>query len=363
MIIGIDASRAITKQRTGTEKYSRELIFELAKFDHTNSYKLYVGPNYDGSFGNLPKNFQVVIINRKKFWTQVGLSLEMIKNKPDVLFVPSHILPLTTPKQTVTTIHDFGWKYFPDAYSAAEIKLHDLAVKRAIKKKSKIIVYSKSTLADLNKFYNPDHKLIEFVPMGFKPENIIKTASTDKIKNIAESKYILFVGRIEQKKNISNLVSAYEMLRAERKIKHKLILVGKPGFGYEHIKKDISKSKFGNDIFETGYISDDDRDFLYQNADIFVLPSFFEGFGYPILEAFAAGIPVVTSNISSMPEVAGKAALFINPKKPFEITAAISQVINKPEIRNQLIKDGMKELAKFSWPNCAKDTLNVLEGK
>lgn len=363
MIIGIDASRAITKQKTGTEKYSRELIFELAKIDHINSYKLYVGPNYDGSFGNLPQNFEAVIINRKKFWTQVGLSVEMMKNKPDTLFVPSHILPISTPKRTVTTVHDFGWKYFPEAYSGTEIKLHDLSIRRAIKKRSKIIVYSKSTLADLNKFYQPDKNLVRFIQMGFKSQDVEKFASTEEIRHISEDKYILSVGRIELKKNISNLLEAYEMLRSERKIKHKLILVGKPGHGYEQIKEKIESSKFNNDIIETGFVSDDDRDFLYQNADVFVLPSLFEGFGYPILEAFAAGVPVVTSNISSMPEVAGKAAILVNPKKPFEITAAISQIINKPELKNRLVKEGLKELLKYNWSNCAKETLAVLEGK
>jgi len=362
MIIGIDASRAITKQRTGTEKYSRELIFAMAKIDQTNSYRLYVGPNYDGSFNNLPNNFKVVIINRNKLWTQIGLSLEIIKNKPNVLFVPSHILPPLTPKHTVTTIHDLAWKYFPEAYSPKEIRLHDLGVRRAIKKNASIIVYSKSTFSDLKKYYRIDDKKVHLVPMGFtsKPGD---GDISNKITDVSNSPYILFVGRLESKKNLVNLIKAYEMLRSERKILHRLVLVGKPGFGYEDIKKEIESSKFSADIFETGFVSDAERDYLYKKAELFAFPSLFEGFGYPILEAFAAGIPVVTSKISSMPEVAGRGAILVNPKKPFEIAAAMSQIINKPALKSKLVRAGNSELLKYSWEACARATLKVLESK
>ena len=362
MIIGIDASRAITKQRTGTEKYSRDLIFELSKIDIKNQYRLYVGPNYDGSFDTLPKNFSVKMINRRKFWTLIGLTSEMVRNKPDVLFVPSHVLPIVTPKQSIVTIHDLAWKHFPGAYSKEEINLNDTGIKRAIKKNAKIIVYSKSTLTDLKRYYKIRENLINFVPMGF---NCLKGAGTlnNNVEKLASEKYILSVGRIELKKNIVNLIKAYNMLRSERKIKHKLILVGKPGFGYDQIKKEIDSSKFKEDIIETGFVTDAERDFLYEKAEIFAFPSSFEGFGYPILEAFSAGVPVVTSKTSSMPEVAGKGAILVDPKKPFEIAAAMSQIINKPEVREKLVRAGSKELKNYCWENCAKETLRVLESK
>ncbi len=362
MLIGIDASRAITRQRTGTEKYSRDLIFALAGIDTYNKYILYVGPNYDNSFDSLPKNFSVKIIGRKKYWTQIGLSLEMFRTKPDVLFVPSHILPIITPKKCLVTIHDLAWKYFPQAYSKDEIRLNNLGIRRAIKKKAKIIVYSLSTEKDLKKYYKVADNLIHFVPMGFEAGQE-RGDIGEKIRDLSANPYILFVGRIEMKKNIINLIKAYTLLRTERKIKNKLLLVGKPGFGYDQIKAEITSSKFCDDIIETGYIDDAERDFLYQKADLFVLPSFFEGFGYPILEAFAAGIPVVTSKTSSMLEVAGNGAVLINPEKPFEIAAAMSQILNKPALKEKLIRAGKNQIKKYSWELCASETLKVLESK
>ena len=383
MIIGIDASRAVKKQRTGTENYSRNLIFELAQIDEKNQYTLYVGSDYDGSFSNFPRNFSVKIIPNKKYWTQFGLSLEMVKKKPDVLFVPSHMLPTISGKSSVVTIHDLAWKYFPEVYSKNEIKTQDFSIRRAITKKARIIVYSKSTESDLKKFYPRSAKLIKFVSMGFDSSGHCdlpigdpvgeerrgnlknQIASSEKSSALAMTKqpYILFVGRLESKKNIINLIKAYTMLRSEREVKERLVLVGSPGFGYEEIKKEISSSKFAEDIIETGFVSDADRNALYNGATLFAFPSLFEGFGFPILEAFAAEIPVVTSRVSSMPEVAGSGAILINPKKPFEIAAAMSQILNKPELSRKLVRAGQKELLKYSWDNCARTTLKVLEDK
>jgi len=363
MIIGIDASRAARKIRTGTENYSRNLIFNLAKIDKTNKYILYVGPDYDGCFDGLGKNFGVKIIQNKRFWTQIGLTSEMFKSKPDVLLVPSHILPIITPKKIIVTIHDLAWKYFPGAYSRGEIRLQNLAIKRAIKKKSQIIVYSKSTAGDLKKFYNVDSNLIHFVPMGFESAPSGRKLSDDLYDQIG-GKYILSVGRLESKKNIVNLVKAYNMLRSERDTKEKLVLVGKPGYGYDEIKEEIDQNKkFKHDIIETGFVNDSDLIALYQNASLFAFSSFYEGFGFPILEAFAANIPVVTSKTSSMPEVAGSGALFVNPEKSFEIAAAMSQILNKPDLAKKLVNAGKDQLKKYSWDKCARETLQVLEAR
>jgi len=362
MLIGVDASRASGKEKTGTENYSRNLILNLAKIDRKNNYILYLKPDYDTEFDHLAKNFRLKIIPAKRFWTQIGLSREMLLKKPDVLFVPAHILPPITPAKTVVTIHDLAWKYFPGAYSHSEIRLQKLAISRAIKKKSQIIAYSLSTLLDLKKYFNLDNSRLSFVPMGFNPEKFAVEKSKSNPLDI-NGPYILSVGRLETKKNIVNLIKAYILLRQERKIKEKLVLTGKPGFGYKEIEKTIeSLGLIKSDVIITGYVSDDDLRQLYVNASIFVFPSLYEGFGFPILEAFASGVPVVTSSISSMPEIAGNAALLVNPKKPFEITAAISQILNKPALKKSLISKGKARINLYSWETCAKETLKVLTG-
>ncbi|MCX6812737.1 MAG: glycosyltransferase family 1 protein [Candidatus Berkelbacteria bacterium] len=371
MTIGIDASRAIKSNRTGTENYCRNLILAILKIAGDQRIRLYFADEPTSVFKNLPKNFETKVIKRKKYWTQIGLSLEILKNPPDVLFVPAHILPPITAKKSVVTIHDLAWKYFPEAYSASERRLQDLAIRRAIKKHADIIVYSESTASDLKKFYKFDDKKIHFVPMGFEPRHCEEERRSNLPTNkdcraslaMTNQKYILFVGRLEAKKNILNLIESYKLLRQERKISEKLVLVGKPGFRYDEIKKMIdSAGKIKNDIIETGFVSDDELSKLYKNASVFVFPSLYEGFGFPILEAFAAGTPVVTSNTSSMPEVAGDAAILVNPKKPFEIAAAISQILNKPRLRDDLVKKGFAQLKNYDWNICAKETLKILTG-
>lgn len=360
MLIGIDASRVEEKLATGTENYSKELILSLANIDQKNNYRLYVKENFDPILKNLPSNFEIKVIKNKKFWTLIGLSKEMLKNPPDILFVPAHTLPIFTPKKTLVTIHDFAWKYFPEAYGKQEIRIQKLAISRAIKKRAKIIVYSKSTFEDLIRFYRPEKKNIFFVPMGFDSSKFSRQLN-DQIDLEISQPYILSVGRLEKRKNTENLIRAYILLRQERKIKHKLILAGKPGYGYDEIKKIIDQSgEIKKDILELGYVDDKKLPTLYHNASVFVYPSLYEGFGFPILEAFAAGIPVVTSNTSSMPEVADKAAILINPEKPFEIAAAISQIINKSKLAELLTTKGKKQVDKYSWKNCAEETLKVI---
>ena len=359
MLIGIDAGAGWIKTKTGAENYSKNLILALAKIDQKNQYLLYAPGPLDRDFDNLPKNFKIKILKYIKFWTHTKFAWEIFRNPPDVLFCPSHILPPFSPKKSVITIHDFAWKYFPEAYSKTSLWLQKTAIERAMRKKAQIIVYTQSTLRDLKKFYKIENSKISFVPMGFDRSRYQKTrACSDKIIG----PYILSVGRLERRKNTAGIVKSYLLLRKERKIKEKLVLVGKPGIGYGEIKNLInSAGEIKNDIIETGYVSDKELRALYSGASLFVFPSLIEGFGFPILEAFAAEIPVVTSNISSMPEVANGAALLVNPKKPFEIAAAMSQILNKPALRRFLVLKGRSRLKYYSWENCAKETLKVFE--
>lgn len=357
MIIGIDASRANSREKTGTENYSYNLISALAKIDQKNTYRLYLRPDYDRSLEALPKNFHLKEIKISRFWTQIGLSWEMLINKPDVLFVPAHTMPFFAPKKTILTVHDLAWRYFPEAYSKADLFLHKQSIKRALAKKATIIVYSKSTYNDLKNNFKINPNLVRFTPMGFtapKPEG-----EEDEFKKFQP--YILAVGRLEKRKNTLNIVKSYTLLRKERRIKHKLLLAGKPGFGYEEIREEIEKSgKIRDDIVELGFVDDKKLPALYKDASILLYPSIYEGFGYPILEAYSQDTPVITSNVSSMPEVADGAAMLVNPNKVFEITAAMSQIINKPRIADGLRKRGEKVISRYSWEECAQETLNVI---
>jgi len=366
MLIGIDASAGWIKTKTGAENYAKNLILALAKIDRKNQYILYSPGPLDADFGNLPTNFKIKILKYIKFWTHTKLAWEMFRNPPDILFSPSHVLPPLSPKKSVITVHDFAWKYFPEAYSKTSLWLQKVAVERAKRKKAQIIVYTQSTLRDLKKFYKISNSKISFVPMGFDRMHYqkIKACLPAGMACSAEiaGPYILSVGRLEKRKNTAGIIKSYLLLRQEKKIKDKLVLVGKPGIGYGEIKNLINGAdEIKKDIIETGYVNDKELRVLYSGASLFVFPSLVEGFGFPILEAFAAEIPVVTSNISSMPEVTNGAALLVNPKKPFEIAAAMSQILNKPALRRSLVLKGRSRLKYYSWENCARETLKVFE--
>jgi len=359
MNIGIDASRAFIKEKTGIEEYSYQLIRNLAMMDlKSHQIFLYAKKNSVIDF-NLPDNFKLKIISLNKLWTQIGLASEMMKNKPDILFVPSYTIPQTHPAKTIVTIHGLEYKYFPECYSIKERLFLELNTLFSIKWSSKIIVPSESTKRDLIKFYGVEDSKIKVVYHGVRSQKFIKS-KVHKVKNNEFN--ILFVGRLEKRKNIVNLIKAFEVFKKSYELRatsYKLILVGKAGFGFQEIKKAIQESFFSKDIILKNYISEAEKDELYKKADLFVLPSFYEGFGLPILEAMSYGVPVICSNNSSLPEVAGDAALLVDPNNIQEISEAMSKVFND-DLRNKMIKKGFENVERFSWEKCARETMNVL---
>jgi len=360
MIIGIDASRASIKQKTGTEVYSYNLIKHLAKCDHKNQYILYTNRALKFDF-LLPKNFKVKVLSFLKFWTQIRLAWEMLIRQPDILFIPAHTIPWIHPKNTVVTIHGLEYEHFPEAYSRFDLWHLRKSTRLASKWAKKIITISQNTKKDLIKFYGVRDEQIKVVHLGYQKYEVrskkYEAAGTFRFPK----PYLLFVGRLEKRKNLVRLVKAFARLKNNKKIVHKLVLAGKPGYGYEQIKCSIKELGVEKDVILPGYVLDKDLPDLMKNADIFVYPSLYEGFGMPILEAMNLGVPVVASNISALPEIAGEAALLVDPLNTDEIADAIWRVVTNKELKEDLVKKGLEQVKKFSWEKCAKETLIVLE--
>lgn len=362
MRIGIDGSRSAKDTYTGTEYYSTKLIQTLMQIDCENQYILYTPKDLTPKLGNLPKNFTQNIIPFKKLWTQIRLSWEMIKDrdKLDVLFVPSHTIPLIHPRKTVVTIHDLGFMHFPQLYNQSELAYQKFGLKLAIRHATHIITPSLYTKKDIIRNFGLNPKKISVIYHGYNDEFYKPRLYPKKEEN---EPYIFFVGRLEYKKNILGIIEAYEMLRREPKIRHKLVLAGKPGFGYEEYRefKKTLPEKVQKDIIELGYVPDNELAGWVKNADIFFFPSFFEGFGFPVIEAMASGIPVVTSKTTSLPEIAGSAALLVNPNKSFEMAVTLSKLINDKKLYKTLVSKGKVRASLFSWEKSASETLSVLE--
>ena len=364
-IIGIDVSRAFKGFLSGTEYYSREVTrYMLAANQDKHRLRLYSNQPVGETFGPLSSKIETRVIPFPRFWTQFRLSWEVIWHKPSVLFVPAHTIPIICPTKTVVTVHDLGFMHYPELYRPLERFILKYIMGYAIKKATKIVTISQATEDDILKFYPKiDKSKITIVYQGLNHERFRPLKPTDKLKFQPKyGKYILFVGRIEERKNVARMIEAYALLRKERKVTHKLVLAGRPRYGYSRFLEIIEKlpEDIRQDIILPGYISDTDLPILLREADIFLYPSLFEGFGLPILEAYASGVPVVTSNVTSMPEVAGKAALIVNPYKNLEIASALSQIINKPKLRSDLIYAGKKRALKFNWEDTGKETLNVI---
>ncbi len=368
MLIGINASAALKENPTGVEEYIFQLIKHLAVIPESRIHRFVLYLNSRLKSGRLkdmerlPDNFKIKFLFFPFAWTQIRLAWEMKNAKLDVLFIPVHILPFIHPKKSIAVIHGLEYEYFPELYPFWHRMYLRWSTKYALKNAFKIIAVSKNTKRDLVKIYGGKAQKISVIyhGVGKKYVPVIRNQELGS-RNYAPKKCILYLGRLELKKNILGIIEAYNELRKKNpQISNKLILAGAKSFGYEKITEAIGASAFKNDIILKGYVSEEERNILLENSAIFLFPSFYEGFGLPVLEAQSAGVPVVASNTSCLPEIAGKSALLIDPKNSTEIAQAMEKILGSEELRRNLIQAGLENIKRFSWEKCARETLKIL---
>lgn len=355
MIIGIDASRAGLADKTGTENYSSELIRELLALPEASRHKwrLYNRQN----------------IPWPRFWTQGGLALEILKHPPDVLFIPAHTLPIIRRSKikTVVTIHGLEYEYLPEYYKFPQKLYLNKSTEYAVKHADRLIAVSNWTKTQLVDWLGADPGKITVIHEGVG-QRILKSKiyhlTSDYARQIRHKynlpqDYILFVGTIQPRKNLVRLIEAFSKIY-DLKSNISLVIAGKPGWMYEPI---LAAAKENPRVHLIGRVAEADLPAVYKMAKAFVWPSLMEGFGLPVLEAMTLGIPVIAGNRGALPEVAGKAALLVNPESTKEIGQAIKLVLDNQEIREGLIEAGFRQAAQFSWERAAKLTLKVLTEK
>ncbi len=359
MTIGIEAERANHGEKTGVEHYAKQLILHLAKIDSTNQYLLYLRTKPEDWFLSLPKNFTVKVLPFPIFWTQLRVSWEMLWHRPDVLFVPASTLPLIHPN-SVYTEHDVAWIYYPEIFTVYMRWFHRIFSWLARTSSKKIIAISQATKNDLINHYGVADEKITVVPHGYQVTTSLNKELPAALKAKLPEKYILFLSTIQPRKNLVGLIEAFTELKSEHlELPHKLVVVGGKGWKYEESLAAIDKHS--DIVTYLGRVEDDERWPLYANADLFVNASFYEGFGMWILEAFECGTPVAVSNISSLPEVGGDAALYFDPHNKAEIKETMLKVLTNDSLKQELITKGKARLQDFSWEKCARQTLEVLE--
>jgi glycosyltransferase involved in cell wall biosynthesis len=375
MLIGIDASRATREQRTGTEGYSLHLIRALLELDQHNEYVLYFNrPPRPGLFPASPR-WRARVMPCPRLWTHVRLSLEMLAAPPDVLFVPAHVLPIVHPRRSVVTVHDLGYRHEPQAHRPLDRLYLELSTRYNARAASQVIADSAATKRDLVQLYGTDPQRITVVPLGvdelFQPVNDAARLAAVRAQYGIPGDYLLYVGTLQPRKNLVRLIEAWNKIRNSNfEIRNwVLVIAGKRGWLYEEIFATVQRLGLEGQVLFPGYVPEEDLPALLSGATAFVLPSLYEGFGLPVLEAMACGTPVIAANVASLPEVVGDAGLLVDPLDTDALAAAMQRLLTdaapstplRASLRAELRQRGLARAKLFSWPRCAWETLAVLK--
>lgn len=367
LTIGLDGSRIAKSQYTGTEHYSYEIFTHLFRIAPHHRYLIYAPKNPAKPLETGTARVEWRIIPFPKFWTQIRLSFELTTQpRPDVLFVPSHTIPLIHPLPTVATVHDLGFKYFPGYYGKIERLYQEFGLWQSVRSATRLIAISEATKQDLIKFTKVSARTVDVVHHGVDFERFHPAAPNEAPapKQRAVSPYLYTVGRVEAKKNVPQLIRAFRILKEKYNLPHHLVLAGKPGQqGYDEVQKTLTELPVPvrSYIHELGYVNDEENARWLRFAEALVFTSGFEGFGIPALEAMASGTPVVASNASSLPEVVGTAGILVNHTRADAIAEGVLKILNDPKVRAQYTKRGLEHVRKFTWERAARQTIASIE--
>jgi glycosyltransferase involved in cell wall biosynthesis len=373
MNIAFDA-RSLTLYKTGIGKYTENLARYLEKLD--SNVNLYLYSNRDiiiKKENNVETACARDLIGKynSSLWFQFSLPFylnDQSGNKIDLFHGTMAMLPLAVRMPTVVTIYDLVLEKFPETmYWKNWLSLKTL-MRISARKASKIIAISENTKKDIIDYFGIDEEKIRVIYLGvdsqFSPQPDPNEADALEKYNLTDG-YILSVGTLEPRKNFHRLINAYKMVASSGQKTPKLVIIGGHGWGNEELGKVVRESGLDERVILAGYVPDEDIPVLYRNASVFVYPSLYEGFGLPPLEAMACGTPVITSNLSSIPEVVGDAAILIDPYNTAEIAQAIASVLKNEGLRDSLRTSGLVRSKLFNWEKTAREThslyLEVIE--
>ena len=372
MIIGIDGNEANLENKVGVNQYCYELLWALSRLqDEWKKRHLVIVYLKNKPLKDLPKEtkyFKYKVIPGGGAWIIKKLmpSLFSERPRPDIFFSPSHYVPPFSPVPRVCSIMDLGYLEFSGQfkkYDFWQLKLwsaYSLYVSKAV------IAISNSTKKDIVRHYPFASKktlvtLLAYDKSKFNPNIDPNDVRRVKNKYSIVNDYVLYLSTLKPSKNVEGLLEAFR--RVKRSFPdHKLVIVGKKGWLYISIFQKVKDLGLEEDVIFTDYVQEDEKPALIKGAKLFILPSFWEGFGLDPLNAMAAGVPVVVSNVGSLPEVVGEAGILVDPYNIDSIAAGIKKVLSMPTLEyNTLVERGIKQARKFSWEKTARETLQILE--
>lgn len=375
MTIGLDIRTLMDKQYSGVSEYTFNLVKEILRLDEKNDYKLFYNSGRDVS-ANIPKFSGRYEIIAKRYPNKFfNYFLQKIFHYPkidrllgvDLFFMPHlNFIALSGGCRSALTVHDLSFLRHPEFFSFRKNFWHKMInVKKLIKNSDLIIAVSQNTKNDLTELLGAEPEKIKVIYSGlgpeFKPISDGEKLREVKLKYQLPEKFIFFLGTIEPRKNLDGLISAYNLLRLEPEFREvKLLMAGGRGWENKNIYQAREKSPFREDIKFLGYVPSADKPALYNSASLFVYPSFYEGFGFPPLEAMACGAPVIASSAASLPEVVGEAGLLADPYDIAGLALAMAKALTEEKLRENLRKKGLARAAEFSWEKTAGEYLEII---
>jgi glycosyltransferase involved in cell wall biosynthesis len=366
MRIGILAG-CLGRQDGGPETYERGLIRAIAKIDRTNEYRVYSFRDAaPACLGPIPDNVVIHVLRPRSRWVSLSATMPMaiLWDKLEVLHAPLYPPPVC-PTRLVFTMHDISPVARPEFFTPAVYRRLNPLVRAALRRARVIICVSADAMETTVALAGVERDRIVVVPHGvdqrFRPIPRDQAQATVRDNFGLARPYLLYVGKIMARKNIVRLVEAYAQFLTATKAEIDLVLAGKRLYDTRDVDETIARLGLGSRVHELGHVSDSALPTLYAGAEIFVYATLWEGFGLPVLEAMASGTPVVASNVSSLPEVAGDAALLVNPLDVEAIAAALHRLHEDPLLRGQLVEKAIRRAGQFTWVRTASETIRAYQ--
>lgn len=361
MRIAINARSILLANLTGIGRYTYHLLNSLGQVDQTNTYVIHVPKRLFDFKRHLPS------LPYKNFEPHVDLFKRGV-GKTDIYHLPSPDTIGPYQGKLVVTVHDLVYKTYPQSHTQETIELTEKHMQQVIKRADHIICISNRTRDDLHRFFDLPQEKSTVVYNGVDHKQFYSMNESEKqqakeilVQMGVVGPFLLFVGTIEPRKNLTGLMAAFTALKQKKIFQGKLVVVGMKGWMTEKIYPLLKSFNIQEDVIFTGFVSDEQVRYFYNLAEVFAFPSLYEGFGFPILEAFCCGAAVVTSNTSSCEEIATDAALIINPESVEELTKGISQMLLDTKLNQAYRLKALQRAQQFSFDKTAKETLRVYE--
>jgi len=372
MLIGIDGNEANIGKRVGVNVYAHELLKAIHKLqgEWKNKYRFLVYLK-NIPLSDMPKeseNFKYKVLPAKGVWILTKFTPYILLNpdKIDVFFSPSHYLPPISRVPMVCSIMDLGYLRFSEQFRKYDYWQLKYWTAISINISKRIIAISDSTRKDIVRQYPFASKKTVVVPLGYDKTHFSTKISNEDVRRVKAkyhivNNYILFLSTLKPSKNVEGLLEAFSVI-SKRFSEFRLVIAGKKGWLYDSIFKKVKSLGLEKDVIFTDFVAEEDKPALIKGAKVFVLPSFWEGFGLDVLNAIACGVPAVVSNIASLPEVVGSAGILVDPYKPESIASELNKVLlMAKKDYNILVEAGLSQANKFTWESTARGILRVLE--